>query len=608
MNSIARVLWVGILLVGSAAHAQIPQRSVLLVYSGERTVSGHSAVRNVSGVSVIDVTLERIVRQDLDGNLYHYSEFVDATRMADPAYADALYDLIRSKYGGSRLDLIFVMGDVAYSFVARYRPSFFPETPIVFSTSDPVRVVSNSTGIRTPVNIKDTLDMALSLDPDIAHVAVVAGASPYDRYYETAARDQFKPFESRVTFTYLTGLAMRDLLQRVATLPPRSIVLFLTLTADGDGRLFLPHETLDALSAVANAPIFSWNALGLNHGVVGGHMQGPEMLATRMAAVGLRVLNGEPAERIPVAEVDWSTVAFDWRQLRRWNIAEDRIPSGSTILFKEPGPWELYRSYIIAGLLLVIVQSALIAGLVVQRARRRGVERDLRGAYERNQDLAGRLISAQEEERGRIARDLHDDLGQQLAVLSILMDGLEHEVGKPGSQEDVERTFSALHEQTDSLAHSIRNLSHELHPSVLEHGGLVPALKRHSAEVGLNHDIAVSFGTDSDVHALSPEAALCLFRVGQEALANAVRHARAHTIRVQLIAAGDAVELIVADDGVGFAAGERAGSGLGLRSIDERVRLEGGCVDIESRVGHGTTVRARVPLAAGRDARARSGT
>ena len=304
-------------------------------------MSGLSAVRNASGVSVIDVTLERIVRENLDGNLYHYAEFVDATRMADPAYADALHAMLRSKYIGSRLDLIFVMGDLAYSFVSRYRASFFPETPVVFSTSDPVRVMSNSTGILTPVNIKATLDMALSVDAGIDHVAVVAGASPYDRYYEATARDQFKPFEGRITFTYLTGLAMRDLLQRLATLPPRSIVVFLTLTADGDGRLFLPHETLDALSAAANAPTFSWNALGLNHGAVGGRMQGPEMLATRMAAVGLRVLNGEPAERIPVAEVDWSTVAFDWRQLRRWNIGEDRLPPGSTILFKQPGPWEV---------------------------------------------------------------------------------------------------------------------------------------------------------------------------------------------------------------------------------------------------------------------------
>ena len=145
-------------------------------------MSGHSAVRNVSGLSVIDVTLERILRQNLDGNLYHYSEFVDATRLADPAYADALHDMIRSKYATSRLDLIFVMGDVAYSFVSRYRASFFPETPIVFSTSDPVRVVSNSTGILTPIIVRDSLDMALSLDPGIDHVAVVAGASPYDRY------------------------------------------------------------------------------------------------------------------------------------------------------------------------------------------------------------------------------------------------------------------------------------------------------------------------------------------------------------------------------------------------------------------------------------------
>ena len=96
MNSMARALWVGILLVGTIGHSQIPQQSVLLVL-GERTVSGHSAVRNVSGVAVIDVTLERIVGDNLDGNLYHYSEFVDATRIADPAYTDALHDMLRSK-------------------------------------------------------------------------------------------------------------------------------------------------------------------------------------------------------------------------------------------------------------------------------------------------------------------------------------------------------------------------------------------------------------------------------------------------------------------------------------------------------------------------------
>ena len=90
------------------------------------------------------------------------------------------------------------------------------------------------------------------------------------------------------------------------------------------------------------------------------------------------------------------------------------------------------------------------------------------------------MISAQEEERGRIARDLHDDLGQQLALLSILMNGLEQQVGTSGSQAEVERTFGALHDQTDSLAYSIRNLSHELHPSVLEH-----ARPRAGAEASL---------------------------------------------------------------------------------------------------------------------------
>ena len=214
------------------------------------------------------------------------------------------------------------------------------------------------------------------------------------------------------------------------------------------------------------------------------------------------------------------------------------------------------------------------------------------------QHLAGRLIEAQDAERARIARDLHDDVSQQLGGLGIMLSGLKRKVGKPGAEEEIDRAVTTLQERAVALAQSVRNLSHQLHPSVLEHVGLVATLRRHCADVGELHHLEVIFSAGDDLDSLTPDIALCLFRVAQEALNNAVRHARPRTIRVQLMATHEGVELRVADDGIGFVASERTGPGLGLRSIDERVRLIKGRVTIESQTGQGTNLRVRIPPAA----------
>ncbi len=583
-----------------SAAAQLPQKSVMFLYSGERTVAGQSADRSLANAAIVDLRIERVLRQELQGNLYYYSEHVDTMRLDDASYVQDVQNLLRSKYRGRPLDLIFVRGDVAVDFVGKQRASFFPEVPIVFSTADPVSVMPNSTGIVTPIRQRRVLETALRVQPDTRHVTIVAGSSAYDQYYVRSAREEFTPYEDRLTFTYLTGLPMRELLGRVSTLPTHSIILYMGVTQDGEGRLFLPQEMLESVSTAANAATYGWNALGMGHGLVGGTMNTPEITAERLAALGLRVMKGERAEDIAVTELDVTITQFDWRQLRRWNISETRLPPNSTILFRELGPWELYRSYIIGGILIMAVQSALIAGLVVQRIRRRRTElalreseRRFRVTAEQNQDLSGRLINAQEEERMRIARDLHDDVSQQLASVSIMLSGLKRKILKAVQDPDIDQAVAALQDRTTQLAETVRNTSHELHPSVLDHAGLAATLQRHCADLEANHHVKVMFSAN-DVDALKPEVALCLFRVAQEALTNALRHANATMIRVELRATNEMVDLSIQDDGMGFT--PASGSGLGLRSIDERVRLVGGTVQLESRPGQGTSLLVRVPI------------
>ena len=497
---------------------------------------------------------------------------------------------------------------------------------------------------------------------------------------------------------------------------------------DAAGVLQSEPETLAQIRDVANAPMFGIYDYQLGSGIVGGPLLSLKELSRRAAEVAARLLRGEAAGGIKPDPQRAGGPTYDWRELQRWGINEADLPAGSLIEFRQPGVWEQYQGYFVSAALLVGLQSALIATLLVQQRRRERAERDLRvseerfrrlanglpvmvwtarpdttldfvndtiaaftglpvdelldngwlqhihpddvdrcqaiylpavearrpfhmeyrlrradggyawvldtgipryepdgsfagyvgsaiditerrdaelslvenqaelrRSYEQNQDLAGRLINAQEAERTRIARDLHDDVSQQLAGVGIMLSGLKRNL-RAGSPFDVDETMAALQERTATLAHAIRHLSHDLHPGVLKHAGLAEALTQHCEEVQRLHGLALVVSAADDLDTLEFDVALCLYRVTQEALTNIVRHARTTTAQVEVTRTDAGVELRIVDQGVGFVAIERARAGLGLRSIDERVRLAGGTVMVVSRPGQGTTLLVQIPL------------
>jgi PAS domain S-box-containing protein len=255
-----------------------------------------------------------------------------------------------------------------------------------------------------------------------------------------------------------------------------------------------------------------------------------------------------------------------------------------------------------AGTFLGYAGSCLdVTDRVRAESARRESEGALRGTLARAQDLAGRLIASQENERSRIARELHDDVNQQLAALCIALSGLRRRV-PAGS--DIEHDLAELQERAVQLSDDIRDLSHEFHPGVLRHAGLVAALQSHCGEFRARHHIPVVFRADDGLGSVAPDVALCLYRVTQEALVNVARHARAQQVRVDLgrqpaggNGHGGTLELVISDDGCGFdAVHAREAGGLGLTSLDERVRLAGGTLDILTERDRGTIVRARIPL------------
>jgi signal transduction histidine kinase len=311
----------------------------------------------------------------------------------------------------------------------------------------------------------------------------------------------------------------------------------------------------------------------------------------------VRVLRGEPVDTIPVTFRDLTVVQVDWRQLRRWGLSESRVPAAATILFREPTAWQQYRVYILGALVVVAAQTVLIAGLLVQRDRRWRAERRLfdsqarlRQSYERIRDLGGRLLHAQDRERSHIARELHDDVSQQLALVE-----MDVKLLGSGGPDDAK---GELLERIQTVARSVRDLSHRLHPARLRLIGLVAALKGLQAEMS-HAGVDVAFTHENVPAGLAPEITVCLFRVAQEALQNAVKYSGARHISVALRGGNERLELTTADDGAGFDVDAAWGKGLGLVSMRERVEAVGGELQIQSAPGAGARVQISVPLTMG---------
>ncbi len=206
-----------------------------------------------------------------------------------------------------------------------------------------------------------------------------------------------------------------------------------------------------------------------------------------------------------------------------------------------------------------------------------------------------RLIEAHEQERTRIGRELHDDIGQRLALLTIELE--QHRQDSPDLPTEVRKRFGEIQKQTAEIATDVQSMSHELHSSKLEYLGIVTAISGFCKEFSEQQKVEVVFAHDELPRTLPPEISLCLFRMLQEALQNAVKHSGVRSFDVELRYASDAIDLTVGDSGSGFDVQEAMKThGLGLISMAERLKLVDGQLSIESQPQRGTTIHARVPL------------
>jgi signal transduction histidine kinase len=580
-----------------------PRAHVVVLLSGLMVLTAFDVVRadpapskrilllNQAGVGGpirgrFDAAFVEGLRSADDGPVDFYQESIESERFPGDDQSRLARDYLTKKYAGLDIDVIVAQGDRALRF-ARQNRELLGNPPIVTTVARAGRIDPDEgvVGLQGGFWIDGTIDLALSLFPDTRTAVVVDSTRDNNGDIETEVRRQWQARQRNLDLVYLRDLALSDAVSRLAAVPDHSIVLFVRQTIRTHSQGLDEFEGLAQALAASRAPVFSQVEDFLGRGVVGGYIWRFEADARRLAEMAIRIAGGTSPRDIPPGRNSY-VMMVDWRQLQRWHIPESRLPAGTIVVFRESAIWQQYPRTAIAALLLFALQMGLIVGLLVQRARRRQAETTARS-------LAGRVLTAQETERARIARELHDGVCQNVATIGLEVSRLRQRGGL-----GVQSALSGLQTQLNDVAGELRAVSHDLHPEILQLG-VVRALASHCDEVGERHGLKVTFTAGLDVEPINGDNAVCLYRLAQEAIHNACRHGQPGQITVTLERTGDAIELTIADDGSGFDLRRirRDHHGLGLVSMDERTRLAGGTMYIETWPGLGTTVRARVPAA-----------
>jgi len=364
----------------AAAPARHPK--VLILYSNERLLPANI---------IVDETIRTELAAGTTETIEFYSEFLDVDRFPGEAQERQARNFLRDKYRDRPPDLIIAGGGSALAFLLKYRAAF-PQIPIVHCGVSPDELPSSFpddriVGIPHVTSARATLELALRLQPETRHVAVVGGDSIFDG--SNALAGDLSSFPDRISLTWLTNQSLPELRRELSRLPDHSVVLYRALFRDSAGNTFTPRAALTEIASASRVPIYGYFDTYLGYGIVGGSMVTFETIGRSAARIGLRILAGQHPQAAARSETQPATPMFDWHQLRRWNISEERLPPGSVVRFRPPTLWQNYKGYVIGGLFIMVGQAATITLLVVQGRRRKQARRALFESEQRMELSAG---------------------------------------------------------------------------------------------------------------------------------------------------------------------------------------------------------------------------
>ena len=593
-------------LAGDRAQANSPWRVVILDSSDPSEPVAHAF-----GRAIRDALTQQSPREvDI------YSEFLDALRFRGAAHEAELVAFLRQKYQGRHPNLVVTVYPEAMQFLERHRASLWPQTPMVFVgvPDDPPMAPARAAGVAgvlTHIDVAGTIDLALRLQPGTRRVAVVSGASDFDRVWRTGADRALRGYAGRLEPIFLDGLAVPELMARIAELPEDTIVLYTTVFRDANG----PTQPINVGAQLARAstvPVYGLFEPLLGTGILGGSMVDLAGEAERAGRLAAAIFKGATPESIPVDRPPGSIVRVDWRQMERFGFKEAALRPGALVLFRPVSFWSQYRASILTAGLVFALQSALIVSLLVERRQRRRAERR---AHDRSIELAhaSRLTAV-----GEITASIAHQINQPLGAIASNADAADMLLDTHPPPLTELRQILADIRRDDERAHGVVH-------------GMQALLRRHEFQVravNLNEAVAeVLRLLDGEARRLGvilraelgeglppiqgdrvhlQQVVLNLVMNGLEAARDGSRDRRV-AVRTATADAGG-VEVTVTDSGRGipetqlarifesFFTTKNNGMGLGLSIARSLVELHGGRIWAENSPQGGAVFRFSVPV------------
>ncbi len=375
-----------------------------------------------------------------------FTEHLDRVYFPDAQFQAQEAAGIQRKYANSKLDLVIGVGDVP--------TDLFPGIPLLYLRTDPSLKrpsapaplrANDVANIWMALDARKTLDAARRLQPKARQAVIIGGTTATEKNLLEQVRDQIGSDADGMPITYLSDFTIDEVCQKVSTLGPESIVIFVALSRGGGGRHVVSADAISKISGASGAPVYALLDTYVGSGSVGGYVVGFAEIGKRAGEMGLQMLAGAHPDDAVVP----SGYLFDWRQLRRWKISESALPAGSVVLFRQPSLWESCQYYVYGGALLCLIETMLILGLLRQRAENRKFERSLveRIAFEKMlSDLSATFVNLPEHQVGATIEKSLGRIAEFLALDRITLYGYSEKNG------DVRASFSWPEEEVEKRA------------------------------------------------------------------------------------------------------------------------------------------------------------
>jgi signal transduction histidine kinase len=602
------------LMVTSGAHAADAERTkrVLIISTGSRLAPGFVLVDQQVLQALARVPAVRIET---------YAENLDLVRFPSERYRRIFTEYLTAKYAENPPDLVILVFVGNLEIPGKLLPQLFPDTPIVVAGLTEEEFHADRfgpfvSGLAQRVNPRANLEVILRLQPETRRIVVIGGTTEIDRQVVQRVRDAARSFEGRIVIAFWDKLTVSELRQAVTALPGDTAILFARMFRDGAGQAFISSQVAQSIAQWANVPVYVMTDANMGTGAVGGALASIEAFGKRAGELARLILSGADIKSLPFEIRTDSVPTFNWPALQRWGIPESRLPPGSVVLHKPISIWAQYRWYIISAATVIALQALMIAGLILQRARRRRAEAELQ---QNREELAHvTRVSTVGELTTSVAHELNQPLG---AILSNAEAAEMFLMAEPPALDEVRDILADIRkddQRASEIIRRMRNLlrKHDLAPKSIEINEAVEEVLRLLSIDASARKVAMKFERTAGLPRVwcdpvhFQQVVLNLVLNGMEAMSGLPEEKRQVVVRTG--PANGTVKIAVADSGPGipvdslpklfepFFTTKKEGMGMGLSIARTIVESHHGQIWAENNSGVGATFYFTVPVDQGK--------